>query len=244
MTPLVLSLLIICAIVAIIFTIVSFKKTLLNLYLKTIASTLFVLLGVASLFHTANELLIKEILNKSTVNELIGGFLILTALIFCLIGDIILGMPRISELKRDRLPVIIGGASWFFIGHAIYCIALACLFKASLWVIAIIIPLSLFYTFANKLFGKLDYKKLTVGVFLYSLVESLSLALCICALVASFSVSALLLTIGFTLFYFSDMVLMHNYFGEKKRIVSILCHASYYPAQILIALSIFFLALI
>ncbi|MBE5764001.1 MAG: hypothetical protein E7339_00150 [Clostridiales bacterium] len=244
MTPLILTLLIINAIVAIVFTITSYKKTLLNLYLKTIASTLFVLLGIASLFYTSSLLLGKEILSKHIVNELIGGFLILTALIFCLIGDIILGMPRISELKRDRLPVIVGGAGWFLIGHAIYCVALASIFEISLWVIAIIIPLSLFYTFANKLFGKLDYKKLTIGVFLYSLVESLSLALCILALINRFSVSALLLTIGFTLFYFSDMVLMHNYFGEKKRIISILCHASYYPAQILIALSICFLALL
>jgi hypothetical protein len=95
--------------------------------------------------------------------------------------------------------------------------------------------------FGNKLFGKLDYKKLTAGVYLYSLIESLSFALCAVALIFNFSILTLILTIGFALFYFSDMVLMHNYFGEKKRLISILCHATYYPAQILIALSIFFI---
>ena len=244
MTPLVLTLLCLSSFVAVAFTILSYKKTLLNLYLKTIASTLFVLLGIVSLHHAVTEYIYLEILNEQLVNKLIGGFLIITALIFCLIGDIILGMPRISELKRDRLPVIVGGATWFFLGHAIYCVALITLFRFSSWVFAIIIPLSLFYTFANKLFGPLDYKKLTVGILLYSLVESLSLALCIMALISHSSTATLLLTIGFTLFYFSDMVLMHNYFGEKRRINSILCHASYFPAQILIALSIYFLTII
>ena len=244
MNPLVLTLLCLSSFVAVVFTILSYKKTLLNLYLKTIASTLFVLLGIASLHHLVSDFLYNGFVNESLINGLIGGFLIITALIFCLIGDIILGMPRISELKRDRLPVIVGGASWFLFGHALYCVALISLFKFSYWVFAIIIPLALFYTFANKLFGKLDYKKLTVGVLLYSLVESLSLALCITALINQFSTANLLLTIGFTLFYFSDMVLMHNYFGEKKRINSILCHASYFPAQILIALSIYFITVI
>ena len=99
----------------------------------------------------------------------------------------------------------------------------------------------LFYTFGNKLFGKLNYKKLTVGVLAYSLIESLSFALCVTALIFNFTIPALLLTIGFTLFYASDMVLMHNYFGEKKRIISILCHSFYYPAQILIAISLYFI---
>ena len=244
MNPLILTLLCLSSLVAVVFTILSYKKTLLNLYLKTIASTLFVLLGISSLFCSVAEYIYIGVINDELIDKLIGGFLIITALIFCLIGDVILGMPRISELKRDRLPVIVGGASWFLFGHALYCVALISLFKFSAWVFAIIIPLALFYTFANKLFGKLDYKKLTIGILLYSLVESLSLALCIIAIINQFSTANLLLTIGFTLFFFSDMVLMHNYFGEKKRINSILCHASYFPAQILIALSIYFITIL
>ena len=229
--------LIACIIVSTIFTILSFNKNLFNLYLKTVSSMLFTILGLFCLFSKA-----VKFNAELGDNALIGGFLLVLGLILSLIGDIILGMPRISELKRDRLPVIIGGASWFALAHVTYCVALAVLFGINVWVIAIIIPMSLFYTFANKLFGKIDYKKLTLGVYLYSLIESLSFALCITALVFNYSISALILTIGFTLFYISDMVLMHNYFGEKRRYISVICHACYYPAQILIALSIFFLA--
>lgn len=229
-------LLVLCIITTVLFTVFSYKKTLVYMYLKTFSSMLFTLLGLFCLLDLALNLP-----HESSDNALIGGFLILMGIILCLIGDIILGMPRISELKRDRLPVIVGGASWFLCGHIVYCIALIVLEGISPWVIAFIIPMSIFYTFGNKLFGKLDYKKLTAGVYLYSLIESLSFALCAVALIFNFSILTLILTIGFALFYFSDMVLMHNYFGEKKRLISILCHATYYPAQILIALSIFFI---
>lgn len=229
-------LLVLCVITTVLFTVFSYKKTLVYMYLKTFSSMLFTLLGLFCLLNLALNLP-----HESSDNALIGGFLILMGIILCLIGDIILGMPRISELKRDRLPVIVGGASWFLCGHIVYCIALIVLEGISPWVIAFIIPMSIFYTFGNKLFGKLDYKKLTAGVYLYSLIESLSFALCAVALIFDFSILTLVLTVGFALFYFSDMVLMHNYFGEKKRLISILCHASYYPAQILIALSIFFI---
>lgn len=229
-------LLVLCIITTVLFTVFSYKKTLVYMYLKTFSSMLFTLLGLFCLLDLALNLP-----HESSDNALIGGFLILMGIILCLIGDIILGMPRISELKRDRLPVIVGGASWFLCGHIVYCVALIVLEGISPWVIAFIIPMSIFYTFGNKLFGKLDYKKLTAGVYLYSLIESLSFALCAVALIFNFSILTLILTIGFALFYFSDMVLMHNYFGEKKRLISILCHATYYPAQILIALSIFFI---
>ena len=241
----VIALLVLSTLIAIVFTILSFKKTLANLYLKTASSMLFVFLGIASLY----SLVIKRIeqnplsyIPELRDNSLIGGFLILVGLIVCLIGDIILGMPRISELKRDRLPVIVGGAAWFALGHVIYCLALISLFGINPWVIAFIIPMALFYTYVNKFFGKLDYKKLTWGVFLYSLIESLSFALCVTEIVFNYSTSLIVLTLGFALFYASDMVLMHNYFGEKRRLISILCHSFYYPAQILIALSICFLA--
>lgn len=226
-----------CLAVAVVFTILSFKKTLTNLYLKSAASVLFTVLGVFCLYS-----LISRKSDEIANNGLIGGFLILLGLIFSLLGDVILGLPRLTELRRDSLPVLIGGASYFGLAHVIYCVALIFLFGISWWVLPIIIPLSIFYVFGNKLFGKLDYKNLTAGLIAYSLIEALSFALCFTSLLQEYSIQKLILTIGFSLFYFSDMVLMHNYFGERKRIISILCHSSYYPAQILIALSIYFIA--
>ena len=226
-----------CLAVAAVFTVLSFKKTLLNLYLKSASSVLFTVLGVFCLYS-----LVSRKSGEIADNGLIGGFLLLLGLVFSLLGDVILGLPRLTELRRDSLPVLIGGASYFGLAHVIYCIALIFLFGINLWVIPIIIPLSVFYVFGNKLFGKLDYKNLTVGLIAYSLIEALSFALCFTSLLQEYSVQKLLLTVGFTLFYFSDMVLMHNYFGERKRVISILCHSTYYPAQILIALSIYFIA--
>ena len=43
-------LVIVAVLVSTVFTVLSFKKTLLNLYLKTLASTLFTAIGVFSLF--------------------------------------------------------------------------------------------------------------------------------------------------------------------------------------------------
>lgn len=228
-------LLAVCVLSAAAFTILSYKKTLINLYFKTFSSVMFTILGILSLYTL--------ILNSQelTDNRLIGGFFMVLGLIVCMVGDVILGLPKLAE-TNDSTPIIVGGASWFFTGHVLYCTTLIVLFGISLPVIALIIPLSILYTFVNRKIGKLDYKNLTAGVLLYSIIESLSLALCIVAAIKSFSVAALVLTIGFTLFYISDMVLMHNYFGEKRRMISILCHATYYPAQILIALSILFLA--
>lgn len=231
--------LVLCTIVSIVFTILSFEKNFVNLLLKTLASMLFTILGLLCMYY-----LLSKYYTKLTNNQLIGTFLTFAGLMICMIGDMILGMPRISELKRDRLPIIVGGATWFALGHTIYCTALILLFGISWWVLAIIIPLSLFYTFGNKFFGKMNYHGLTVGVFFYSLLESLSYALCIVALISNPSVSAILLTAGFTFFFISDMVLMHNYFGQPKRFISILCHSTYYPAQILIALSIMFIGVI
>lgn len=228
-------LLAVCVLSAAAFTILSYKKTLINLYFKTFSSVMFTILGILSLY----TLILNS--QKLTDNRLIGGFFMVLGLIVCMVGDVILGLPKLAE-TNDSTPIIVGGASWFFTGHVLYCTTLIVLFGISLPVIALIIPLSILYTFVNRKIGKLDYKNLTAGVLLYSIIESLSLALCIVAAIKSFSVAALILTIGFTLFYISDMVLMHNYFGEKRRMISILCHATYYPAQILIALSILFLA--
>ncbi|MDY4186289.1 MAG: lysoplasmalogenase family protein [Candidatus Borkfalkiaceae bacterium] len=235
--PLIIITLCLCLAVAAVFTVLSFKKTLLNLYLKSASSVLFTVLGVFCLYY-----LVSRKSGEIADNGLIGGFLLLLGLVFSLIGDVILGLPRLTELRRDSLPVLIGGASYFGLAHVIYCISLIFLFGINLWVIPIIIPLSVFYVFGNKLFGKLDYKNLTVGLIAYSLIEALSFALCFTSLLQEYSAQKLLLTVGFTLFYFSDMVLMHNYFGERKRVISILCHSTYYPAQILIALSIYFIA--
>ena len=87
MNPLVLTLLCLSSLVAVVFTVLSYKKTLLNLYLKTIASTLFVLLGIASLYCSVTEYIYAGVINDELIDKLIGGFLIITALIFCLIGD-------------------------------------------------------------------------------------------------------------------------------------------------------------
>lgn len=225
----------ICVLASAAFTAYSFKKTLVNLYFKTFTSVAFTVLGLFSLY----ALVAKGI--QITDNRLIGGFFILLGLMICMVGDVILGLPKLAETTKS-FAVIVGGAAWFFIGHVLYCATLIVLFGISPIVILFVVPLSLIYTFLNRKLGNLDYKNLTVGVLIYSVVESLSLAICATELIEGFSVAALILTIGFALFFFSDMVLMHNYFGEKRRRVSVLCHGSYYPAQILIALSIMFLA--
>ena len=49
----------------------------------------------------------------------------------------------------------------------------------------------------------------------------------------------LLIVIGSTLFFFSDLMLLLNVFASLSSVVGTLCLATYYPAEILLACSIF-----
>ena len=52
------------------------------------------------------------------------------------------------------------------------------------------------------------------------------------------TLAAWLCAAGSVLFYFSDLMLSLNVFGRKSKITNTLCLATYYPAQILLALSL------
>jgi len=146
----IIAVLAICIISSATFTVVSFKKTLINLYFKTFSSVMFTILGLLSLYT-----LISHSLELSD-NRLIGGFFMVLGLITCMVGDIILGLPKLEETKNSSTAVIIGGAFWFFVGHVLYCTTLIVLYGISPWVIAVILPLCALYAFGNKKITRLQ----------------------------------------------------------------------------------------
>ena len=84
----IIAVLAICIISSATFTVVSFKKTLINLYFKTFSSVMFTILGLLSLYT-----LISHSLELSD-NRLIGGFFMVLGLI--LSGFIFFGVPFVK----------------------------------------------------------------------------------------------------------------------------------------------------
>ena len=69
----IIAVLAICIISSATFTIVSFKKTLINLYFKTFSSVMFTILGLLSLYTLVSHSL------ELSDNRLIGGFFMVLA---------------------------------------------------------------------------------------------------------------------------------------------------------------------
>ena len=73
----------------------------------------------------------------------------------------------------------------------------------------------------------------------YALIISMMVSKGITNLIKSQTITNIIIVVGSVLFLFSDLMLLLNQFASMGRIASVLCIASYYPAQIALAYSIF-----
>ena len=206
------------------------QRGLLSLALKSIASFCFTLLAVGTC-------LLKG-LN-------VAGLLFIMGFVASIIGDVILALPAIPEMKnKATLLTLIGGLS-FSVTHIMYTASIILLCGFKWWIILIAVALGLIFFFGNNLFGKLNYGPLTAGMPVYSTFVSLDLAVSVMALISGVNlIGAILLVVGLFLFWLSDIVLMHIYFGEKPEKHQFLYYFNlsfYYLGQILIASSMIFL---
>ena len=73
----------------------------------------------------------------------------------------------------------------------------------------------------------------------YALIISCMVGKAISNLVAEHSVINIIIMVGSILFFFSDLMLLFNVFGNLPKLVDILCLVTYYPAECLLGYSIF-----
>ena len=189
-----------------------------QLWLKGVTSAGFVILGILSLTYL---LLSKE-------KDLKFPIIMLVGLVFAMCGDIVLNVH------------FIGGAVLFAIGHIFYFVSY-CFIQKFKWIdliygAVIFVPSVLFITLAPIFdFGGI---LMEVVCIVYAIIISCMVGKAISNLIRERNLANLIILIGSALFFFSDLMLLLNVFANLPRVVDVLCLATYYPAEILLAYSI------
>ena len=191
-----------------------------GIVLKSITSACFFLLGVINLIFVL----------KMKTEKIKFSILLLVGLFFAMLGDILLEINFIV------------GAIFFAIGHIFYFISF-CFLERLKWTdlifgIVIFIPSVLVITlYPHFDFGGVAMELLCV---VYAFVISFMVGKAISMYVAKRSISRLIIMIGTILFFFSDLMLLFNVFSSVSSVFGVLCLATYYPAEFLLAFSILF----
>ena len=189
-----------------------------GLLVKAITSICFVILGLVNLTYV--------ILQKQ--NNLKFPIIMAIGLFFAMLGDIMLNIEFIV------------GALLFAVGHVWYFIAYNFLqkFKPSdlIYGMAIFVPAIIFILCMPIFdFGSMLMK---IIVMFYALIISFMVGKSIANLVATPTRQNILITIGSILFFFSDLMLLMNVFGNLSPVFDVLCLATYYPAECILATAI------
>ena len=190
-----------------------------GLWLKGLTSSWFVILGFVNLIYA----------RKMQVQKYRFLLLIEAGLIFGMCADVLLGVWFMFGILS------------FALGHVMYLIAFYLLekfCKRDLLIIAPIAAVSL-YVVAGTPYIQIDdpfLKKLLLG---YAVIIACMLGKAISNLFAKKSISRKLILLGCVMFWFSDIMLAIDMFGEPSRLTWILCSYNYWPAQSILAFSLF-----
>lgn len=191
-----------------------------GIILKSITSACFFMLGVINLIFVL----------RMKTERIKFSILLLVGLFFAMLGDILLEINFIV------------GAIFFAIGHIFYFISF-CWLERFKWTdlifgFVIFIPSVLVIT----LYPHFDFGGVVMEVLcvFYALVISLMVGKAVSTYIAKKSLSRLIIMIGTILFFFSDLMLLFNVFSSVSSAFGVLCLATYYPAEFLLAFSILF----
>lgn len=167
-------------------------------------------------------------------------WLIITlGLFFGMVGDILLAFRHFSK-KFYELYFAIGAVS-FILEHILFILYFV-------YVNPDIVPittLAFIISFATSTFVLARWKvkggRLQIGIYLYIAIVCLMSATAISTAINTFSIGSLMFAIGSLSFVASDTAICVYNFSEYKDFkLMILLHYLYYPAQLLIALSVMF----
>lgn len=192
-----------------------------SLVLKSVTSACFVLGGIINAAYAL----------KCGDNKKFSSFMLI-GLVFAMVGDIVNYNP--ADLY------FITGTALFALAHVFYIIAYYCMqrFRLTDIIIAvcIFIPSALFI----KLAPIFDFggALMEVVCVIYALILSLMVGKALSNLRSRSAVS-IIIAVGSVLFFISDLSLLLNMFGKIRTIPRILCLATYYPAQFLLAFAVF-----
>ena len=193
-----------------------------GLWLKGVTSSWFVLLGAVNLW-SARKLEWKRL----------RFFLLMEAGLFCgRCADVLLGVAFFA------------GIGMFALGHVLYLVAFYTLekfFRRDLWIIVPLAALSMFVVVGTPWITVEDpvLQKLLLG---YAVIISAMLGKAISNLIRHPSPARWLLAIGSLMFWLSDLMLAIDMFGQASRLTWILCSYNYWPAQNLLAHSLYHIA--
>lgn len=185
---------------------------------KTTASVLFVVLGLLNFIFAF--FMGKE-------RSKLFKYFMLTALVFACLGDIVL------------IEHFIEGAILFAIGHVFFFVSYSMLHKLSLRDVIIsfiIFGIALIVILVPKIF---NFNGMLPIVIVYAFIISFMLGKSISNLFAKkYFGKNLFIMLGSLLFFLSDLMLLFNVFGDVSEIFDIMCLVFYYPAEVLLAISI------
>lgn len=193
-----------------------------GLVLKGITSAWFVGLGVLNLVYTYG----------ADRKKLPVTWLVVTGLIFAMAADVLLGIHFIL------------GTALFAAGHLFCCAAYCTLehfHKKDLIPIGTACLVSLFCALGTP-FIQLDDPVMKPILLAYALIISCMLGKAIGNLLQKPSRTRWLLLLGSAMFWFSDLMLAWNIFGNGGHLAGTLCLYTYWPGQYLLAHTLYHFA--
>jgi uncharacterized membrane protein YhhN len=199
-----------------------YQKNNFVFWLKCVCSAAFALLGVINLVFAIS----------SGQDDLEFFILMAAGLVFAMLGDIFLN-------KSFAL-----GAGFFALGHVGFAVAYSFLQAFGLRDVVIIgvifIATAAFLLFAPCVkFGSENIKWICLA---YSLIISVMLGKAMANLIGQANAVNALISAGSFLFFFSDLMLVLNWFVRVGRWAGNACMGTYYPALCILALSMYFKA--
>ncbi len=164
--------------------------------------------------------------------------LICFSLMFGFFGDVLLGIKEIAPLFRGRLIPL--GLGYFTVGHIFFLAAIMCFtgfstVNAAIAVVGAIIAFFLIKTLKMKVNNALrTVMSVYYGILIYKVATAATLVMC------SPKISSIILLVASICFITSDTCLALLYFTpvKRKNIWVTIELATYYPAQILAAMSV------
>lgn len=205
------------------------EKLYLEVTSKTIASFLFIAVGILSAF----------------IYPIKYSFIIIVGLIFGLLGDVSLSAGNsFLHDKATKRYFDTTGVVYFFLGHICYIVAMLDVNKFLFWLIPFmfILPI-IFMVLANK--GVVKTGKITLPMIIYFLALNVAVVVAINRVIINANISSILTLIASIIFVASDTMLGLKGFAPalatKKRLFAYTVILTYYPAQLMYAISILFL---
>ena len=210
------------------------KVTLYVAFIKAVSSVCFILTGLFAMVENPD------------CPKLIGA-LVAAGGVWGVLGDIALDLKYVFKKYEEQY--LNAGFSSVGVGHFFYMAALICAFGVNKMAIIfglIGIVLNIIFVYIGKPLLKVNIGKFKPITISYMSVLGFAHGMSIGYAVFDFSVAKLILAIGFTMFFISDLLLSGLYFGstnkqKTSRTAIVFNHIFYYSAQFLIAISLLFI---